>query len=237
MNDPYQVLGVSRAASEDDIKKAYRRLSRMYHPDANIGKSEREQQIAEEKFKEIQAAYKAIMDGSANGYASSYGRQGANRATSQRNTYGNPFGSFFTGGYQNAAYQKKHSYSSADQEQMYFRAVETFLKNRMYAEAMRSLNDIPNRTGKWFFYAAMASAGMGDMKTSQEYIDTAIVLEPGNPDYRNFKSRMGDAPGWYTEVGKSYGTPETQNNNVCLYVIMGSLCCGGPCGGIPLCCI
>ena len=66
----------------------------------------------------------------------------------------------------------------------------------------------------------MASAGMGDMKTSQEYIDTAIVLEPGNPDYRNFKSRMGDAPGWYTEVGKSYGTPETQNNNVCLYFVL-----------------
>ena len=57
--DPYSVLGVSRDASEEEIKKAYKALSRKYHPDANINNPNKDQ--AEEKFKEIQAAYQQII--------------------------------------------------------------------------------------------------------------------------------------------------------------------------------
>ena len=69
--DPYSVLGVSRNASMDEIKKAYRKLSRMYHPDANVNNPNREQ--AEEKFKQIQEAYNRIVDEREHGGSSSYG--------------------------------------------------------------------------------------------------------------------------------------------------------------------
>ena len=59
MLDPYSVLGVSRDASDEEIKKAYRRLSRKYHPDANINNPNKDQ--AEEKFKEVQQAYEQVM--------------------------------------------------------------------------------------------------------------------------------------------------------------------------------
>ena len=67
MRDPYEVLGVSRDASDEEVKKAYRQLAKKYHPDVNPG-----DKTAEEKMKEVNAAYDAIKSGAAAGY----GQQG-----------------------------------------------------------------------------------------------------------------------------------------------------------------
>ena len=60
ITDPYQILGVSPNATDDEVKKAYRELSRKYHPDANAGNPLSD--LAEEKFKQLQEAYSQIMD-------------------------------------------------------------------------------------------------------------------------------------------------------------------------------
>lgn len=64
--DPYQILGISRDASDDEVKKAYRKLAKKYHPDANIG--DPNQALYTEKFKQVQTAYKTIMDQRKHGY-------------------------------------------------------------------------------------------------------------------------------------------------------------------------
>jgi molecular chaperone DnaJ len=71
--DYYEVLGVSREASPEEIKKSYRRLARQYHPDVNPG-----DKGAEEQFKEVAEAYEVLSDENRRAAYDRYGHQAAN---------------------------------------------------------------------------------------------------------------------------------------------------------------
>ncbi len=96
MSNYYEILGVSKNATADEIKKAYRTLAFKYHPDRNQGNAE-----AEEKFKQISAAYDVLGDEAKRrqydmGYSTdSYGAARSQSQQYQRQyqyTYSNPFG-------------------------------------------------------------------------------------------------------------------------------------------------
>jgi DnaJ like chaperone protein len=59
--DPYSVLGISKGASPEEIRHAYRRLAGTYHPDKVSHMGEEFRDLAERRFKEIQSAYQALM--------------------------------------------------------------------------------------------------------------------------------------------------------------------------------
>ena len=94
MRDPYEVLGVQRGASDDEIKKAYRAKCKRWHPDLNPNDP-----TAEEHFKEVQAAYDAITKGETgpqmggNPYGS-YQQQGYGQQNYQQQGYQNGYGGF-----------------------------------------------------------------------------------------------------------------------------------------------
>ena len=69
--DYYEVLGIAKGASEDEIKKAYKKMARKYHPDLNPGDKE-----AEEKFKEVNEAYEVLSDANKKARYDQYGHAG-----------------------------------------------------------------------------------------------------------------------------------------------------------------
>ncbi|HIU75103.1 MAG TPA: J domain-containing protein [Candidatus Pelethocola excrementipullorum] len=195
MADPYKVLGISRDASTDEIKKAYRTLSRKYHPDANINNPNKAQ--AEEMFKLVQQAYKQIMD-EKEGRASSSGSSGQDYGG--YGGYGG-FGGF--GGYgQGNRQQNPYGNSEADVE---MRAAANFINNRMYSEAMNVLNNISGHTAYWYYLHAVANYGLGNNINAVQDAQQAVNMEPDNFQYRQLLQQLQGGGQWYTSMGQDYG--------------------------------
>ena len=192
MRDPYQVLGVSRDASDEEIKKAYRALSRKYHPDANVNNPNKEQ--AEEKFKQIQQAYQQIMDERQRGTSgSSYGSgsYGSYEGGSQDFGGFGDFGDFFGGfGFGGQTYRRAQTNTGNDEYTVHMNAAWNYIQSRHFKEALNVLSGISDHTAQWYYYSSVANAGLGNNVAALDYAKKASAMEPGNMQYRQWVSQM-----------------------------------------------
>lgn len=188
INNPYQVLGVSPNATNDEIKKAYRELSRKYHPDSYVDNPLAG--LAEEKFKEIQEAYDQIMKERESGYSS-------NGPYNNNGTY-----------YNQSTYSNNAAGGSAEMN-----TVATYLNSGRYREALNLLSTIPTRTARWFYYSAVANAGVGNNIMALEHARQAVNMDPYNQEYRNFLSQIE----WQSQRYQStrYGGTSFGTGNLC----------------------
>lgn len=208
--DPYNILGVSRDVSDEELKKQYRLLCRKYHPDVNQGDAQ-----AEERFKEVQQAYQQIMDERKDPYRA-FSAQG----------YGG-FGGY--GGYGEGK-------AAQSQYESHMNAAASYIRNGRYAEAINVLDGISEHTARWFYYYAYASYGMGNNIAAQQYAQTAVNMEPENLEYVQFLRQLQGAAGWYESQQQPYRMYRTGGADVCLNLCVANLVCNACCGGHVLCC-
>ena len=238
MRDPYQVLGVSRSATEEEIKKAYKALSRRYHPDANINNPNKDQ--AEEKFKEIQQAYQQIMKERTSGYG--YGSAGSSTGSYGGSSYGGygdfggfgGFEDFFGGAFQGRGYSGS---STGYEEDNYIRAAGNYVRNGYYKEARNVLDGMEEdkRSARWYYYSAMAHMGLGNNVAALEHAGKAVALEPQNMEYQMLLQRLQSGGQWYESRQAAYGYPNASGNDLCLKICLANVFCNLCCGGGGLC--
>ena len=202
MRDPYAVLGVDRNASDEEIKQAYRRLAKKYHPDLNPG-----DKVAAEKMQEGNAAYEQIKN--------------PEKASSQQ-TGGYGYGYDPFGGYRHGSYN-----GSGDQ---YLDGAYRYVRMGYYREALNMLANSSNRNARWYYISALANHGLGNQVTALEHIRKAVSMEPDNQEYLYTLQQIESGGTAYRRQAGSYGGFTMRSSpctNLLLCWFFNLFCCGG----------
>ena len=212
IEDPYKVLGISPDADDEEIKRAYRRLAKKYHPDLNPSDQE-----AARKMQEVNAAYEQIKNPEKAAQAGQGGYGG----------YYDPFG----------GYRQQQSYGGGQTGDQYQQAAWQYIRFRRFQEALNALGNCADRDARWYYLSALANQGLGNQVTALEHIRRAVSMEPDNPEYLDALDRIEHGGSAYRQQAGNFrgftvgGDPCT---NLCLCYLVNLFCCGG--NGFFFCC-
>lgn len=205
MSDPYQVLGVDKNATDDEIKRAYRRLAKQYHPDANP-----DDPVAAKKMQEINEAYDRIK----------------NPEKYRGPAAGQSYGGQSYGGY----YGHQRSYDTAGSDSR-LQAAANYLRFGRYREALSILTQVEptDRDALWYYLSALAHEGLGYQVTALEHIRKAVSMAPDNRTYLNELDRMEHRGDTYRRQAGNYQGFDLRMNpcaSLCLCWFCNQICPG-----------
>ena len=215
--DPYKVLGVSPDATDEEIKRKYRELTKKYHPDLNPGDAE-----ATRKMNEINTAYDQIKNGGAQ--AAQYGQQSYG-GYQQYGWGGSSWGSYY------GANQQRQT------ERSEYTAAKNYIRNGMYKEAVIALSSVPSseRDAKWYYLSAGANMYLGNKVIGLEHAKRAVEMEPDNMEYRRLLEMIQSGREFYDTYTSSYAN-QINLNPLWLACAAMSCCQGYPCCYPIICC-
>ncbi len=197
MKDPYSILGVSRGATDEEVKNAYRNLARRYHPD-NYDDNNPLKELAKEKMQEINAAYDEIQRDRASGGSSSSGS----------GSYGYSYGGSGTGA--------SGIYVTIRQK----------INERKYREAEELLRGVSefDRTADWHFLNSVCLMQRGKTADAMRELELACSMDPSNLEYQKAKemfntagSRYGST--YYGEGGRRYRSSSDEACDCCMNLV------------------
>ena len=221
MNDPYKILGVPESASDEEVKKAYLKLARKYHPD-NYHENPLAD-LAQEKMKEINAAYEEVQKSRSN-----RGDRGAGSAASN-GSYGQGYGGY-TGYTGYAGYGGGYGQSSSSVLQQVRIAIQTGDLSR--AEGL--LASYEDHNAEWNFLKGSVCYRRGWMDEAKRYYQNACQMDPGNPEYQRALDYMEHGTQTAYHPNGTFGT------QVCGGDLCSRLCCAWAamniCGLPIICC-
>ncbi len=215
MGDPYKILGVSPDASDEEIKRAYRRLAKKYHPDLNPGDAE-----AARKMQEVNDAYERIKNPQKASQSGPYGNSGGYGNASGGYGY-DPFGGF--GGYQ----QRSYGDQTGDQ---YQQSAYQYIRFGRYQEALNTLQNSAQRNARWYYLSALANDGLGNEVTALEHIRRAVSMEPDNPEYLSALNQIEHGGASYRQQAGNFRGFTMRGDhctNLCLCYLAQIFCCRG----------
>lgn len=210
MTDPYKVLGVTRDASDDEIKKAYRDLARKYHPDKYRDSDLAD--LATEKMKEVNAAYEEIQ---------TIRKNSASNSSSQ-------------------SQQSEYYNSERTSDNSFYREIRAIINSGDIESAEEKLLNVneSDRVAEWNFLYGYILLRKGQYIDSQRYIDLACAMNPYNREYREAKASFNNRANQYgSEHKRSCGNCSSClcTSLICLtpvaaivgFITLASNCCQG----------
>lgn len=210
MNDPYKVLGISRNATDEEVKKAYRDLARKYHPDNYVDNPLSD--LVQEKMKEINEAYDTIQK----------------ERAAEKNTY-NTYNQGTTG--------ESYSTGNSNYSGELVHARQLINEGR-YSDSDIVLCSIPTqgRNAEWNFLMGIVKTRRGYYYDAMRFFETACYLDPGNAEYRYALNDIRNQSGNFTRSNNTYKTTNNGDDcsacDICQGLICANCCCecmGGNC--------